>query len=254
VTGWKTTLTAALITLTCIIAGAAALLAAPADHAGAAGVSSLATRLSHARHRLNDARTELRDARRSYHDALLAAQAPTPGPTPAPTPSMTALPAAPDPSASPTVEPTPAASGQPASPAPATPATIAQLKARVQRDAHHVHRLKVIVRSLQRRLVFARAAAHGQWMPIISDAARRNHLSATGLYRLMKLESGGRTHAENGAFHGLFQYCWSTWRSAWNPWRGRSLYDGEAQIRATAVAIRRGWGPSMWPNTYPLAF
>ena len=99
-----------------------------------------------------------------------------------------------------------------------------------------------------------RPAAHGDWMPIVREAAKRNHISATGLRRLMSLESGGRAHAENGSFHGLYQYCWSTWRAAWNPWRASSLYDGDAQIRATAVAIRRGWGPQMWPNTYPRAF
>ena len=64
-----------------------------------------------------------------------------------------------------------------------------------------------------------RAAAHGDWMPIVRDAAQRNHISAIGLRRLMSLESGGRVHAENGSFHGLYQYCWSTWRAAWNPWR-----------------------------------
>ena len=79
-------------------------------------------------------------------------------------------------------------------------------------------------------------------MPIVREAAQRNHISATGLRRLMSLESGGRAHAENGSFHGLYQYCWSTWRAAWNPWRASSLYDGAAQIRATAVAIRRGMG------------
>ncbi len=91
-------------------------------------------------------------------------------------------------------------------------------------------------------------------MPIVREAAQRNHISATGLRRLMSLESGGRAHAENGSFHGLYQYCWSTWRAAWNPYRASSLYDGAAQIRATAVAIRRGMGPQMWPNTYPRAF
>ena len=88
----------------------------------------------------------------------------------------------------------------------------------------------------------ARAAARGDWMPIVRDAARHNRISAAGLRRLMSLESGGRAHAENGSYHGLYQYCWSTWRAAWNPWRGASLYNGEAQIRATALAIHRGWG------------
>jgi hypothetical protein len=152
---------------------------------------------------------------------------------------------------------TPSAALAPApSPTPsATPVlTLAQLQQAVRGDRHRVRVLHSLVARLRHAVALRKAAAQGNWMPIVREAARRNHISATGLRRLMSLESGGRAHAENGSFHGLYQYCWSTWRAAWNPWRAVSLYDGAAQIRATAVAIRRGWGPQMWPNTYPRAF
>lgn len=119
------------------------------------------------------------------------------------------------------------------------------------RRVRALHRLAV---RLRQAIALKAAAARGDWMPIVRDAAHHSHISATGLRRMMSLESGGRVHADNGSFHGLYQYCWSTWRAAWNPWRHSSLYDGAAQIRATAVAIHRGWGAKMWPNTYPRAF
>ena len=55
-------------------------------------------------------------------------------------------------------------------------------------------------------------------------------------------------------YKGLFQYYPSTWAGSWNPWRHESIYNGWAQIRATAYALSRGMGPSQWPNTYPMAF
>jgi hypothetical protein len=123
---------------------------------------------------------------------------------------------------------------------------------------------KTRVGTLQRRVEALRrkvAARHqsgttgkSDWMPLVRQVAAQNDISAAGLYRLMSLESGGRATACNGAYHGLFQYCYSTWDAAWNPWRERSIYDGEAQIRATARAINRGWGSHLWPATYPMAF
>jgi hypothetical protein len=81
-------------------------------------------------------------------------------------------------------------------------------------------------------------------------------MSVRSLTRMMLLESGGRVRAVGGGglFYGLFQYAPSTWKSAWNPWRNYSIFHGGAQIWATATAIHRGWGRSMWPNTYPMAF
>ena len=239
-TGWKKTTSALLISITVLSIPSALVLASP----GPARAASLSTRLTHARRELRHAGARLRRDRQAYAAALAAAGAAsadtavTPSPTPTPGDSPTAVP-----SAAPS-----------ATPAPTLAPTLAQLRHAVAADKHRVRVWRVRVVRLAHELALRRAAAHGNWMPIVREAAQRNHISAIGLRRLMSLESGGRVHAENGSFHGLYQYCWSTWRAAWNPWRASSLYDGEAQIRATAVAIRRGWGPQMWPNTYPRAF
>lgn len=94
----------------------------------------------------------------------------------------------------------------------------------------------------------------GAWWPLIKNVAADNGISAQGLYRLMMVESGGVATATNGPYRGLFQYATSTWRGEWNPWRGRDVFDGAAQIRATGLAIRLGHGPAWWPNTYGWAF
>ncbi len=95
----------------------------------------------------------------------------------------------------------------------------------------------------------------GQWWPIIQRAAAANDVSAEGMYRLMMAESGGSaTIVGPGGYHGLYQYSLTTWRGTWNPYRSASIYDGEAQIKATALAVARGLGPSFWPTTYDWAF
>ena len=95
----------------------------------------------------------------------------------------------------------------------------------------------------------------GQWWPIIKRAAAANGVSADGLYRLMMAESGGSaTIVGPGGYHGLYQYSLTTWRGTWNPYRSASIYDGEAQIKASALAISKGWGPSFWPTTFGWAF
>ena len=43
-------------------------------------------------------------------------------------------------------------------------------------------------------------------------------------------------------YKGLFQYYPATWSGSWNPWRRHSIFDGWAQIRATAYALSRGMG------------
>ena len=237
-TGWKKTI-AVLISITALSALSALLLASP-DHARAA---SLPARLTHARHALRHARMALRRDRLAYAAALAAAN-PAPADTaPSPAPGDTTA-ATPAPSASPSV----------AAVVSAPVLTPEQWHRVVLRAQRRVRVLAGRVTRLRCELGLRRAAARGNWMPLVRDAARHNRISAVGLRRLMSLESGGRAHAENGSYHGLYQYCWSTWRAAWNPWRSASLYNGEAQIRATALAIRRGWGASMWPNTYPRAF
>ena len=103
------------------------------------------------------------------------------------------------------------------------------------------------------RLQIAEWNRNGEWRPLIEIAAQRYDVSADGLYRLMMLESGGRRYAGT-TYKGLFQYYPGTWRASWNPWRDLSIYNGWAQIRATAYAIDRGMGPSSWPSTYYRAF
>jgi hypothetical protein len=228
VTGWKKPTVALLISITALSIPSALLLTSP-DQARAA---SLPARLTHTRTALRHARARLRRDRAAYAGALAAASAPA---------AETASSASSSPSATPSASP---------SPAPAPVPTLAQLR----REALRVRVLQKQLVVLRHELVMRRAAGRGNWMPLVKDAARHNRISALGLRRLMTFESGGCAHAENGSFHGLYQYCWSTWHGAWNPWRAQSLYDGEAQIRATALAIKRGWGRQMWPNTYPRAF
>jgi hypothetical protein len=130
------------------------------------------------------------------------------------------------------------------------------VRTKIVRLQTRVRRLRHAVRRLGHRLYVERATARGYYVPLIRDVARRNGISAIGLCEMMRLESGGRATAAGGggAYQGLFQYTWSTWRAAWNPWRAFSIYDPAAQIRATVRALRLGYGPSMWPNTYWRAF
>jgi hypothetical protein len=129
-------------------------------------------------------------------------------------------------------------------------AVIRRVKPQIRTLARRVHKLRFVITHPMTR------GPNGSWMPVLRAAARRYHLSAPALRRMMLLESGGRVRAAGGGgqFLGLFQYCTSTWRGAWNPFRSYSIFHGGAQIWATATAIHRGWGPSMWPNTYPMAF
>lgn len=95
----------------------------------------------------------------------------------------------------------------------------------------------------------------GEWWPLIQDAGAANGVSARGLYRLMMIESGGcATIVGPGGYCGLFQYSPATWTGSWNPWRASSITDGAAQIKATALAIREGHGPSWWGASYAWAF
>ena len=94
----------------------------------------------------------------------------------------------------------------------------------------------------------------GVWWPLIQEVAKDNGVSADGLYRLMMAESGGVANASNGVNKGLFQYADGTWMGSWNPWRASSIFDGAAQIRATGLAIKLGYGPGWWSSTYSWAF
>lgn len=134
---------------------------------------------------------------------------------------------------------------------------VAALRTRCAAAKRLSRRWTAKVRRLQRRIGRLRQIAEwnrrGCWKPLVEIAGHKYGVSHAGLYRMMMLESGGNRTA-GGMFKGLFQYLPSTWAGSWNPWRHHSVHDGWAQIRATAYALRRGMGPSQWPNTYPMAF
>jgi len=134
---------------------------------------------------------------------------------------------------------------------------IAALQTRVSYADKLVHRRAVKVRLLVKRVHHRRQIAtwarQHDWRPLIEIAGRKYGVSAAGLYRMMMLESGGRP-AAGAMFRGLFQYYPSTWSGSWNPWRRESIFNGWAQIRATAYALSKGMGPSQWPRTYWMAF
>jgi peptidoglycan hydrolase CwlO-like protein len=95
----------------------------------------------------------------------------------------------------------------------------------------------------------------GPWWSLIQSAAASNGVSARGMYRLMMIESGGSaTVVGAGGYYGLFQYAPTTWAGSWNPWRSASITDGAAQIKATALAIRQGYGHAWWDPSYTWAF
>jgi len=95
----------------------------------------------------------------------------------------------------------------------------------------------------------------GPWWPLIQAAASSNGVSARGMYRLMMIESGGSaTVVGPGGYYGLFQYAPTTWEGGWNPWRSAGITDGTAQIKATALAIREGYGHAWWDPSYSWAF
>jgi len=95
----------------------------------------------------------------------------------------------------------------------------------------------------------------GPWWSLIQSAAASNGVSARGMYRLMMIESGGSaTIVGPGGYYGLFQYAPTTWKGSWNPWRSSSITDGAAQIKATALALRQGYGHAWWDPSYTWAF
>ena len=95
----------------------------------------------------------------------------------------------------------------------------------------------------------------GQWWPLIQQAAGANGVSARGMYRLMMIESGGYASIVGpGGYYGLFQYHPVTWKGSWNPYRSAAITDGAAQIRATALALKMGYGHAWWDPSYSWAF
>jgi hypothetical protein len=147
--------------------------------------------------------------------------------------------------------PTPAASPAPVASSP----SVAVLKAKVAKARHAVRVWDLRVRRLAKQYRLERRMAswelHHQWMPIIEVAAAKYHVKADGMYRMMMRESGGQQYAgSNSSFKGLFQYYSGTWSSSWNPWRQDDIFDASSQIFATAYAISKGMGPSMWTTTF----
>jgi hypothetical protein len=222
-----------------IIATALVAVAVPQK----AEATTLMGKLRHAKHALRSSQSRLQAAQ----DALAAAVAADPGlvassatvPAAAPTPTSTAAP-------SPTPSPTAASAAAP---------SVAELQARVTKARHAVHvwhlRVRRLARQYREERQMASWEAHHQWMPIIQVAAAKYHVNADGMYRMMMRESGGQQYAgSSSSFKGLFQYYTGTWASSWNPWRGDDIYDASSQIFATAYAIHRGMGPSMWTTTF----
>lgn len=130
---------------------------------------------------------------------------------------------------------------------------------RVEGAQRAVRHWTAVVRELRRKKAeqdkLAALERRGAWRALIFRAAKKYGVSAEGLYRLMILESGGKVRAvSSGRFYGLYQYALGTWRGAWNPWRAQSVFDGSAQIEASAYAIKKGMGRNLWGNTYPIAF
>lgn len=250
--------------------------------AGTLTITQLRAQLRQTRHHLSSARLALASARTNLVDvsALLAAMdgasavggdlgANDPAPTTGDAPIGDA--ATPTPSPSPAPAPTAADSEVAAAIADMNPTLaeriladgvvsddeLAGLQARVVRWRGVVRRARRAEYSLKTRLAMRLQIREwnrqGAWRPLIEIAARRYKVNPDGLYRLMMSESGGRRYAGT-TYKGLFQYYPGTWTASWNPWRSTSIYNGWAQIRATAYAISRGMGPGNWPASYPRAF
>jgi hypothetical protein len=259
------------IALTALAAGT---LAAPAV-AGDPSISKLKQQLRQAKQLRERARERARLAAaglagaRELHAATSVAGDPamlTPAtPDPATLDTATLDPATPDPA---TPEPLSALVVPPVSMDPTLAAAlladgvvtadeVAAQQARSVRAGRLARRWTVKVRRLQRGIRRLQQIAEwnrrGQWKPLIEIAGRKYGVGTAGLYRMMMLESGG-SRTIGTTYKGLFQYYPSTWSGSWNPWRHESIYNGWAQIRATAYALSRGMGRSQWPNTYPMAF
>jgi hypothetical protein len=222
-----------------IVATALAAVAIPQK----AEAATLKGMLRHAKSALRTSQDRLEAAQA----ALAAAVAADPGlaassiaePAAAPAPTSTLAPS-PTPSATPT---------------PASTLSVEELQARVAKARHAVRvwhqRVRRLARQYRQERLMSSWEAHHQWMPLIKVAAAKYHVSADGMYRMMMRESGGQQYAgSSSSFKGLFQYYTGTWASSWNPYRQDDIFDGSSQIFATAYAIHKGMGPSMWTTTF----
>jgi len=237
---------------------AAGVFAAPAL-AKDPSVSTLKQRLQYAKHKRDRAHERVVAAAANLAGAreLLAA---TGGNQSAPAPAATPDPAATDTAVNGLTVPagmSPELAAALLADGVVTADEIAGLQARRTAAKRVERRWTVKVRVLQKRIRQLKRIAvwnrRGQWKPLIDIAGKKYGVSTAGLYRMMMLESGG-SRTIGGTYKGLFQYYPGTWTRSWNPWRHESIYNGWAQIRATAYALSRGMGRSQWPNTYPMAF
>ena len=232
-----------------ILVLAVAALATPATSASAAQVSDaqLKAQLRNARRQLRLAHERVRRASADLA-AALQLQAQTGDGRTATPPTGVTLPAGMDPALAARLLADGVVSAE----------EIAALQTRVSHTGRLVHRWKIKVHRLakrvHRRRQIATWARRHDWRPLIEIAGRKYGVSPAGLYRMMMLESGGQPTVTGGPYNGLFQYTPSEWVRHWNPWRHESIFNGWAQIRATALALSKGMGPSQWPNTYPMAF
>lgn len=255
-----------LSTIAAVALTAAAALTAPAS---AGATSPTTAQLCHERARVRSHLAEARERARDAASDLAAARAfadrqspATPDPASAPavplaTPSpLAGVPAAPDGLGPEGMEPGLAA--RLLADGVVTADELSTLQERTAATRRQVRRwtdrLERLTRRIRRREQIARWASTHSWRPLIRIAGAKYGVDPGGLYRMMMLESGGDPRVVGGIYNGLFQYTHSEWVRHWNPWRHESIYDGWAQIRATALALSKGMGPGQWPFTYRMAF
>jgi soluble lytic murein transglycosylase-like protein len=239
---------------------AATMFAAPAQ-ARHLTLKQLKTQLRHAKEQRNDVRSQFKAAEANLEGALELQAGVTPAEAAPEEPAVAdAEPALPEPQATTVAPPAgmdPVLVARLLDDGAVTTDEVAALQADVVTLRKSLRRWNAKVTRLQkrvrRRVQIIEWNRRGKWRPLIEIAGREYGVNPNKLHRMMMLESGGRRYA-GSTYKGLFQYHPSTWSGGWNPWRRQSVYDGWAQIRATAYALSKGMGPSQWPHTYRMAF
>ncbi len=230
---------------------ATAIVAAPAS-AGQPSVKQLKQQLRQAKHLSQRARQRARVAAVNLAGARELYDATNPGLTGSTPPDPGAATATPSAGMDPALAAALLADGVvTADEVAAVQARAAKRQTLARRWGHQVKRLQQRVRQIAQLEAWNR---RGDWRPLIEIASRKYGVSAAGLYKLMMLESGGQRTVVSGPYQGLFQFMTREWSTSWNQWRAESIFDGWAQIRLAALAISRGMGPSIWTNTYRMAF
>lgn len=78
----------------------------------------------------------------------------------------------------------------------------------------------------------------------VRQAALHYGVSPSRLACLAHRESTTNPYADNGRYHGLFQFDYTTW--ALTPYSNQSIYNAEASAFAAAYLISRG-DSDRWP-------